>query len=69
MFSTILRGLSVAFLSSIVISLMLVFFTPVLPFNILTGDLAIPFFFIIVIISFIVYLILPLETDFSSQDL
>ncbi len=68
MFNEFLRGVMVSFLSSSVISIMLFFFSPVLPINIMDGNFALISYGVIVVIAFVVYLLLPSETDNPSQE-
>ena len=68
MLNEFLRGVTVSILSTSIILLMLFFFTPVLPINILDGNYALISFCAIVVIAFVVYLLLPSEIDNLSQE-
>ncbi|MHA2226043.1 MAG: hypothetical protein ACXAC8_12605 [Candidatus Hodarchaeales archaeon] len=59
MMTKILRGVIIASLSACVISFVIFFFAPLLPFKILGGFQEILFFFIVIGISYVVYLLLP----------
>ncbi len=57
----ILRGILISVLSAIIITFMVLFFTPLLPFNIFSGFIGIVTFLSIICISYFVYIFLPEE--------
>ncbi|MHA1969887.1 MAG: hypothetical protein ACW964_19100 [Candidatus Hodarchaeales archaeon] len=62
------RGLLISVLSAIIITFMVLFFTPLLPFNIFSGFIGILTFFGIIIISYLVYILMPVETSNSDSN-
>jgi len=59
------RGLVVSFSSSIVIIFVVFFFAPLLPFDVIEGTIGIIFFLIVILVSYIVYSLLP--PDITNQ--
>ncbi|UCE14067.1 MAG: hypothetical protein JSV04_02545 [Candidatus Heimdallarchaeota archaeon] len=58
----LLRGICIAILSAIIISFVILFFTPLLPFNLFEGYLGILFFLAVTGLSYLVYIVLPTES-------
>ncbi|MFX0085011.1 MAG: hypothetical protein ACFFAU_04990 [Candidatus Hodarchaeota archaeon] len=67
MIISVLRGLIISIISAIVITFMVLFFTPLLPFNPLEGLLGILVFLTITAVSFLVYAFLPSESSNSRS--
>ena len=53
------RGLIISFISAIVITFVAFFFGPLLPFNVSEGIIGGIFFILVILVSFIVYSLLP----------
>lgn len=72
MVTKIFRGILISVLSAIIITFMVLFFTPLLPFNIFSGFIGIVAFLCIICISYFVYIFLPEEatpSDLNPMDL
>lgn len=70
MYNKIIRGITISFLSAIIITFVMVIFGPFLPINLLQGNLGFLFFILIIGVSYVVYYILPPDspiTDISIQ--
>jgi hypothetical protein len=59
----LLRGLSIAFLSALIITFVIFIFGPFLPLNIFQGAIGLIFFIIIIGMSYLVYIVLPPESS------
>ncbi|UCG00389.1 MAG: hypothetical protein JSW11_12140 [Candidatus Heimdallarchaeota archaeon] len=57
----LIRGFVIAFLSATIIYFVIFIFSPLLPLNVFEGYFGVVLFFIIVGLSFLVYLVLPPE--------
>ncbi|MFX0170368.1 MAG: hypothetical protein ACFE9L_00450 [Candidatus Hodarchaeota archaeon] len=59
----LLRGLFVAFLSTLIITFVIFIFSPFLPLDIFQGIFGLIFFIIVIVISYSVYMVLPNEAS------
>ncbi|MFX0184558.1 MAG: hypothetical protein ACFE95_15865 [Candidatus Hodarchaeota archaeon] len=59
----LLRGLSIAFLSAMIITFLIFIFGPFLPLNIFQGTISLIFFISIIGVSYLVYIVLPPESS------
>jgi len=64
---SVIRGLIISIISALVITFMVLFFTPLLPINPLEGSIGVLVFLIITVISFLVYIFLPPESSNSGS--
>ena len=70
--TNLLRGICISILSAIIISFVIIFFTPLLPFNLLEGNLGILFFLAVTGLSYLVYIVLPPDSpsiDVNIQEI
>jgi hypothetical protein len=59
----LLRGLLIAILSAIIITFVILIFSPFLPLDIFQGAFGLIFFMIVIGISYLVYMVLPAESS------